>query len=129
MKKNYRFGGPAASADDDPWKAEFKARSIAYILDNGTPVDNSDRDLYYGYIARDWRELFEHFERCGPLLAKSGNIVDTDWTEFSGTFAPRDWDRKHGLEVTISCKCGKVKDRKWRLEENFGTLIRAITTG
>jgi hypothetical protein len=126
MKKRYQFGGPPPPADS--WQLEFKKRSLAYMIEHGTPVgDGDDSHLYYGYIDHNWRELLDHLATCSPDPIKSTSIIDKTWTEFAGTFADRSEDLRHGLELTVTCSCGKVRDKRWRLEKGFGELVRALT--
>ena len=111
------------------WQEELNKRIVDYILANGSPVDISVRSLYYGWQARDREALYEHLRTC-PLDYTKCTFTDDEWTEFAGTFAESD-NRCVGLGAAITCSCGEIAGRPWRMEfgygEGYAEMLKEIT--
>lgn len=67
----------------------------------------------------------DHMKSCGIDYSKS-SYEDSEWESFNGTFAEPPWERETGLDVSLTCTCGKVS-RKWRHQGSYADLITAIT--
>ena len=63
---------------------------------------------------------------CRVDLPRS-SWTDSDWEEFSGSFAEPPWERRIGTDVLVFCRCGQVRGRRWRYTGTLAELIRAIT--
>jgi hypothetical protein len=108
------------------WKDEMNEAVIRYLVARGIPVDNTPgSSLYYGYIALDSQQVRKHLASCELDIPKC-SFTDITWTEFAGTFAESDNDCA-GLEATVSCTCGQVKDRRFRYSGGYAEMLKAIT--
>jgi hypothetical protein len=122
------------------WQDGMKGALIAYVLRNGALVKesasqtSSGRQDYGGWQEYGWDEglqedvpaLTVHMRDCRVNLTRS-SYEDTDWCEFSGTFAEPPWEHRAGTDVVVYCACGKVCGRRWRYTGGLANLIRAIT--
>jgi hypothetical protein len=73
--------------------------------------------------ADDYLETGKHLRACGWVVSN----VDEDftWDEFAGTFASGA-DKRHGIKIQVSCKCGQIKDRGMLYERTTGEAIRDV---
>jgi hypothetical protein len=106
------------------WKDEFQEAIIRFLVKESTPV--GEGDTRWGWIADDYQELGRHLETCSLHIPEC-SWADSDWTEFAGTFADPPWDERKGIDVKVTCSCGRVKGRTWRYRGSSGDLLRAIT--
>lgn len=76
---------------------------------------------FYGWIADDWK----HKHECE--LTTTAIPQEDEWFEFDGTFAPSRIGR--GVTVSeVSCRCGKLVNRRVRWEASPSTMIEAVFT-
>jgi hypothetical protein len=71
----------------------------------------------------DYFVLGKHLRACGWIVSN----VDEEftWDEFAGTFASGT-DKRHGIKIQVSCKCGQIKDRGMLYEKTTGEAIRDV---
>lgn len=121
------------------WQDEMKAALLRQIVADGSLVQRGGGGGYGGWqdftrgehsTPRKWSylttELSAHVAECGIDMDKS-TYVDSDWTEFAGTFAEPPWEDRKGTDATIYCNCGKVAGRTWRYTDSIAALIDGIT--
>lgn len=124
------------------WRDGFHAALYGYVLEHGGLV----KEKLPGYRSYGgWRDYSDvdwsnggkllylpdsptgHMLACGINYSKS-SYADSEWESFSGTFAEPPWERETGLDVSLTCTCGKVS-RKWRHQGSYADLIKALTGG
>lgn len=105
-------------------KAAFHRAVTDAIVSRGTPVTTGDGT--YAWQAGDYAELRIHMAHCRPDYAASA-WEDSEWTEFTGTFHGD--ERRKGIDLKLTCRCGTVQERRWRYRDGYAELIRAITGG
>jgi hypothetical protein len=109
----------------DNFKAELSRRVVDVILSESSPVEvDPARNTYYGWLASDWQDVYEHLSKCRPDYAKC-TWDDVEWTEFTGTFS--DDHDKTGVEVMLTCACGKLAGRPFRYTGGYADLLRKLT--
>lgn len=107
------------------WKDELNRRIVDYLVSNGSPVD--PKPSYYGWLADDYRELHAHLSGCALDYAKC-DYEDTEWTEFAGTFAELSDSYMKGIKALVTCSCGQVAAREWRVRDgSYAEMLKAIT--
>lgn len=107
------------------WKDEYQRAAARFVLRHGTPRDmRDDHYLVYGWMADDWREVREHIESHDPNAITLGDFKDVEWFEFENTFT--DSKERHGVEITVTCACGKITDRVVRYEGSLGEILMGI---
>lgn len=106
----------------DKWKKEFHKALIDAFVNNGTPVDESGRDTFYGYIAHNWQEICTETHEVGIDYDKS-TFTEAEWEAFQGTFYEGD-TRKVGLDATIMLKNGRR--HVFRYDGTVSDLILAV---
>lgn len=105
------------------WKDEYKAAAGRFVLKNGSPRE-MERDTTYGWLASDWNEVGEHLRAHAADEVTLGEFQDVEWSQFDGTFVD---DSEHqGIEVTVTCACGRLTDRVWRYEGTLGEILTGI---
>jgi hypothetical protein len=104
-------------------KAAFHAAIVSTIAAWGSLV--SPRASEYGWHGEDTGER-EHVRECGANPAAS-TWQDSEWTEFSGTFAEPPFQYRKGIDATVTCNCGLVEGERFRYTDGYAELIRAIT--
>lgn len=87
-----------------------------------------EHDLYYNWHASDYAELRMHMAGCRPRYELCA-WQDRDWREFTDSLAEPSEDYRKGIELTLTCACGLIRDRRWRYTGGHAELIRAITEG
>lgn len=108
---------------DDAQKAVFNAAVVAYLADKGELVGKDA--TYYGWQDYEGGEAKEHIRACG--VAPGAVWDDKTWREFVGTFAPEGEDYQRGIELHMSCRCGRYEDRDFRYTGGHAALLRGIT--
>jgi hypothetical protein len=107
------------------WKDEYKAAAGRFVLKHGTPrAMKDDHYLVYGWMADDWREFHEHLRMHTANEITTGEFTDVEWSEFENTFT--DNSEHHGVEITVTCACGKYTDRVVRYEGSLGEILQGI---
>lgn len=107
------------------WKDEYKAAAGRFVLRHGTPrAMEDDHYLVYGWMADDWREMRQHLESHDPASITMGAFRDVEWSQFENTFT--DNNEHHGVEITVTCACGKYTDRVVRYEGTLGEILQGI---
>lgn len=96
----------------------YRDALTTYVIEKGHPV-RLDGDTFYGSIADDWQEVNLHRKEC-PLTSVSPP-VEGDEASFVDTFSST--ATMYFVEVTASCGCGFITDRKWRYEGNLGEIL------
>lgn len=75
----------------------------------------------FGWV--DYGDGMAHIRSCGFDVSRIEE--DASWTEFAGTFADHD-DWHHGMEMVVTCTCGKYTDRMVRWDGRVAEAIRDI---
>lgn len=111
----------------DDWKTSYK-RAVLTAFARQADV-RLDRDNYYasgsGFNHGATGKVRQHLKTCtiDPVLTKMP--TDSEWDEFMGTFYEGD-TTKHGMDATVTCRCGYVRKTRMRLEGTFSNLLRAV---
>jgi len=108
----------------DGWAAEFKRRITDWLIRQGTPVSLKPRQ--YGWMDDNWQNLYKHLDECHPDY-EACTYEDSGWSEFAGTFAEPQFQDRQGIDLCVTCACGKIAGRHWRYEGTHGDLLRGIT--
>ena len=103
--------------DAEDWRAGYQAALKEYMLEHGTPVSES-RDLYYGSIAEDWQDVREHQKQCQVTVS---DIQEDSEYQFEDTFNGS--KLVYYIEAVGSCACGRLRNRRWRVEQEMSKII------
>lgn len=114
-------------ADTETWQERYKRAVLSYVILHGDaqPAPGAKAQPWDNGIARDNAAMQEHLGTCQLDLAACTMLEDTHWYEWGGTFSSDKFCT--GYRVGITCACGGVRDRHWRLEpENLAELINSF---
>lgn len=107
------------------WRDEYRKALLGYVFRNGTVVEEPSTSTF-GWIAKDYTEIGKHVARCAPDPVLSIPPDESEWSEFDGTFADPPWAVKYGLDAVITCKCGVIRKRRFRVHESIGEVIAGV---
>lgn len=107
------------STERSAFEEELRARMAAVVWQKGVLVAPDAN--FYGW--RDYSDVSSHNRECE--LGTFADVTETTWDEFVDTFV--DTSTTHyGIEITATCTCGAIQDRRVRLEERFGKLLNYL---
>lgn len=116
---------------EDSWLAGYRKALLGYVVDNGSVLNmKARRSVYTGwtdYTPEGLRKA-AHIRGCRPDPEKSGQVEDSQWSEFDGTFADPPWEQHYGVDASVTCLCGHEKDVPFRLERSLGQIIQGVVT-
>jgi hypothetical protein len=69
--------------------------------------------------------IWEYGDDC-PITSVT-DIREEGWNEFVSTF--EGGREKYGLAATVSCACGRIKDRELRWDSNLGDAMMKLLRG
>lgn len=126
---------------EETWQQGMLRAVALYVFQNGQLTQKGitsglprrgDHGGFWEDFQDDWEiqpnrvGVTAHIRDCGPDVSKT-SYEDSEWWVFDGTFAEPAFSRSTGLDLTSSCACGRVKERRWRYEGTMAALIKGIT--
>lgn len=112
------------------WKDEFRKALFEFIVERGNLVKagvGRFSQNYGGWADYDnGKATRKHLKSCGLDVSKC-SYTDGYWQDFQGTFAEPSWEERSGIDALLFCKCGKLKDSRWRYSGSYADLINEIT--
>lgn len=107
------------------WKDEYKRAAGLFVLKHGSWRSmRDDHYLVYGWLADDWERMARHLETHALDEITLSDFTDVEWSEFESTFT--DNSEHHGVEITVTCSCGQIRDRVIRYEGSLGEILQGI---
>lgn len=109
------------------WKDDYKQAVLRYFLDHGRPmpVPGEEYAPWSDGVAGGALKLHEHMTGCALNVAACTMVEETNWTVWGGTFGED--TTTYGCKVTLTCECGHITGRPWRLDtESLADLINGI---
>jgi len=114
----------------EDWKAGYKRALLtafgrsAYAL---KPL-HGGADTYYGgpFDYQRTTEVHQHLSSIGCEVDVDASPMpeDVSWAQFNGTFAED--DTRHGLDGSITCRCGRLRGVPVRWEGTFSELLTQV---
>lgn len=110
----------------DDWKVGYKKALMSAFARSACVLGTYS---YYssggGLDYRATQRLQDHLKSCEVDLDRSEMPTDSEWVEFMGTFYEGD-DTQYGLDATVSCTCGELRDVVMRLRGSFSELLLEV---
>lgn len=112
------------SCHDVTWKVRLRTAMLWAVVHKGQLVRESASLNARGWLPDDNASVVSHLLNCDIDLHRSSDPDDSDWQEFEGT--SMGWQTHRGIDACITCNCGQVANRKFRVTDSFGGLLQAI---
>lgn len=111
------------------WELEFHKRIVTFLALHGQLVSKDSQGSYDSWwqdYSRAGSKVRTHLGNCEVDAPRSA-WKDGNWSTFNGTGEPDRYET--GIEAEITCRCGQVAGRRFRYDDGYAALIRAITRG
>jgi hypothetical protein len=110
------------------WKAGYRQAMLDYLARNGSPVKQTGVARSYGGWEdyNRWEEVRRHFSGCAVDVGRSGEVRESDWEEFMGTFAQQPWLTKYGVDADLTCSCGQLEGVHMRLDQSPADILQGL---
>jgi hypothetical protein len=103
------------------WQDEFQAALAQAIWEHGNLVNPNAS--YYGW--RDFDESTGQWHAADCSLGSYSDLREDEWDAFVDTFYEGS-THHYGVAMTVTCACGKLKDRHIRWDVSVGEAIQQV---
>lgn len=108
------------------WQAGYRKAVLAYVVSHAFPREPNEYNAVYGWQDYSGAAAAKrnHLLGCGASVEASSEVVDSQWSQFDGTFV--DNSEHFGIDAQLTCNCGQVKELPVRLEKGLGEIIQGV---
>jgi hypothetical protein len=110
----------------DDWRVGYKRAVLTAFARKAAVRGNANYYDQGGGLDYDrTTAVYAHLRACTVDPVLTAMPTDSSWDEFMGTFYEGD-ETRHGMDATVTCKCGTLRTVPMRLTGTFSELLQAV---